>query len=365
MANGELTHKEVNTDNWILFAFAGLSWLATVVNLIIIKRLRMWNGYLLLITSMAVFQLIYDTSFMMRVIPGYKPCLAWHMMGNIGGIGSSFWTNIMCFILLYVLLKVRSVSIFKIYPLLFLYGGILPIAFGISSYFALRHTNDDDDGNRGYLYCTFKHDRFATFVNNFYYWGRIVSILFNFFAFLFAWFRLHRMGIQPYFVPGVDVSRLNGATAANTLANSRIGATGTGADELESGMQRSTITAAAGVGATNGILMLQRKHNDPQHVALTVLVSRMKYYPLWQALCRFGPAWNEFRDYKYSTPVTSAFAAMTGPSLGLCMFIIFLVSSFIFSFYFVVFYLYLFFASHNLGCAAWCMGSLSRTDLVA
>ncbi len=80
--------------------------------------------------------------------------------------------------------------------------------------------------------------------------------------------------------------------------------------------------------SVSGIKPLLRRHNDPQHVALTVLVSRMKYYPFWQAICRFFSAWNEYEDYRYSTPAISALASMSGPSLGVCMFIVFLVSNF-------------------------------------
>ncbi len=307
----EQSHYEVNTDNWILFAFAALSWLCSVLNLVIIKKMGMWNGYILLITSMATFQLFYDTSFMMRVIPGYAPCIAWHMMGNVGGLGSSFWTNVMCFVVLYVLLRARSISIFRLYPYFFLFAGAIPIAFSITSYFALTHTNDDDDGDRGYLYCTFKYNSLGNFVNDFYYWGRIVSIVFNFVAFVFAWIRLHRMGVQPYYLPGIETGAsitTASITAVNT-ANNSVG---------EDGRPKPV---------TPPISVL-RRHNDPQHVALTVLVSRMKYYPFWQAICRFFSAWNEYEDYRYSTPAISALASMSGPSLGVCMFIVFLVSDF-------------------------------------
>ncbi len=311
MSNDQ-SHEQINADNWMLFAFAALSWLCSVLNLVIIKKMGMWNGYILLITSMAVFQLIYDTSFMMRVIPGYAPCIAWHMMGDVGGLGSSFWTNVMCFVVLYVLLRARSISIFKLYPYFFLFGGALPIIFAIISFFALTHTAENDDGDRGYLYCTYKYDPIASFINNFYYWGRIVSIVFNFVAFVFAWIRLHRMGIQPYYLPGIEST--GNITASITTANTH---------QNGSIMEDGRPKPIAPPPVPTAVL---RRHNDPQHVALTVLVNRMKYYPFWQAVCRFFSAWNEYQDYEYSTPVISALASISAPSLGVCMFVVFLVS---------------------------------------
>jgi hypothetical protein len=91
---------------------------------------------------------------------------------------------------------------------------------------------DDDFGGEG---CSFGHTHTATAIFDIYYWGRMASILVNFLVFVFISVRLRRMAIR-------------GRSAYSTNSPPR--------------------------------------DSDNQSIAIHTLVSRMKYYPLAQALCR-------------------------------------------------------------------------------
>eukprot|EP01038_Epipyxis_sp_PR26KG_P015672 gene15672-21198_t len=63
---------------------------------------------------------------------------------------------------------------------------------------------------------------------------------------------------------------------------------------------------------------------DSQWQAINTLVNRMKYYPLVQAICRSGAAWNEFDFGNFSTYPSQISAGICSPSTGAGYFLIFL-----------------------------------------
>eukprot|EP01038_Epipyxis_sp_PR26KG_P008578 gene8578-11591_t len=65
--------------------------------------------------------------------------------------------------------------------------------------------------------------------------------------------------------------------------------------------------------------------NDTQWQAINILVNRMKYYPLVQAICRSGAAWNEFDLGKFSNFNSQITAAVLAPSIGAGYFFVFLI----------------------------------------
>ena len=67
-----------------------------------------FNGYLLLILSMACCQILYDLNYMLGISNSYSGCLAWHFLDILGGLSVSMWTNILSFIIYYIVTFIKS-----------------------------------------------------------------------------------------------------------------------------------------------------------------------------------------------------------------------------------------------------------------
>lgn len=103
-----MTLYQTNVVNWLQFSIALLSLCCSIMTLFLIYYMRIRNGYFLLITSMTIFQLIYDFNFTLAVIKGYENCVAWHFLDYLGGLSFSFWSNIVSYVALYIVVKIRS-----------------------------------------------------------------------------------------------------------------------------------------------------------------------------------------------------------------------------------------------------------------
>lgn len=68
-----------------------------------------FSGYLLLIVSMAVCQILYDLSYILRVVKQYPNCLVSYFLTWLGGLSVAIWSNILSFIIFYVVTKIKSV----------------------------------------------------------------------------------------------------------------------------------------------------------------------------------------------------------------------------------------------------------------
>ncbi len=281
-----VTQLELHTCNWIGFGFGIFSLLCSLITLALIYKMDKNNGYLRLIASTTVFQLLYDVNYIIGVSYTYESCIAWHFLDILGGLSVAIWTNIVSFIILYVVAKIRSVDIFGNYKYFFFFSVIPPLVLAIlavSVNDVLEKTDDD-----GFESCGYGSGSLPTFIRNVYYWGRLLSIIVNFMVFIFISIRLQRMAI---FAP-----------------------------------DPSSPTAAVPKSTSSSAFSARSAVSDHQSKAIYTLVSRMKYYPLVQALCRSGAAWNEFQGYQYSTFPSFIMASVCSPSTGACYFAVFLVS---------------------------------------
>ena len=72
------------------------------------SSLTKFNGYLLLILSMACCQILYDLNYMLGISYSYSGCMAWHFLDILGGLSVSLWTNILSFIVYYIVTFIKS-----------------------------------------------------------------------------------------------------------------------------------------------------------------------------------------------------------------------------------------------------------------
>lgn len=77
------------------------------------KAFTKFNGYLLLVVSMTFCEILYDINFMLAVSSSSNACYTEHFLDILGGLSLSIWTNIISFVIMYVVTYLRSVVNFN------------------------------------------------------------------------------------------------------------------------------------------------------------------------------------------------------------------------------------------------------------
>lgn len=151
---------------WISYVVSAISLVCTLTNLWLIHIMKKWNGFLAVITSMCCCQIVYDVSFALHISAndGSTAIAVWAALQFFGGISVSVWTNILAFVVLRVVVSLKSTDIMKNFYLL---TAIAMIPSLLTGFLILGMQLSD------------RRDRFAA-VEGFYYWARIGSIAINF-----------------------------------------------------------------------------------------------------------------------------------------------------------------------------------------
>lgn len=265
--------------------FGTISLICSVFTLILIYYSKKWTGYLLLLVSLTVSQIVYDFNYIFRIIKTPQMCHFTMFLDVWGGLGISFWINILAFVVAYTVVSSKPIQIFQHYYLFSIYGTLIPIvaALIVTTDPDVLST-DDSNGNS----CHYTNHPEGNFFFNFYYFGRLCAI---FLTIIFCTITLVRLRTM----------------RANFLA------AGAGTSELPSPVSSTSNKNKAGTRL------------------VFVTVSRMNYYAIAQILCRSGAAWNEWKHGEYSTFASSVAAAICSPSTGILSFFIFLVMAIRFS----------------------------------
>ena len=72
------------------------------------KEFTTFNGYLLLVASMTFCEILYDFNFMLAVSSSSSACYTEQFLDIVGGLSLSIWTNIISFVIMYVVTYLRS-----------------------------------------------------------------------------------------------------------------------------------------------------------------------------------------------------------------------------------------------------------------
>jgi hypothetical protein len=291
---------------WVAFSIAVLSFLCSTMTLLIIMRMKKKSAYLKLITVMTVYQLLYDVNYMLGPVETYATCVIWNFLDILGGLGNAFTSNVISYTMIFVVYRIRSFDIAANFVYIFLFAGMIPIIFAFLTFAVIVPQSNDDD--IPYQHCVYDDSTLGIVIGDVYYWGRVFSIVYNFFAFVYISLRVKRIA----------------AMATSGKRSSFI-------DNPNAAISRSTKTTRLTMVARNHPTAQQpttihQYINTYQVEAIFVLASRLKYYPLAQSLCRVGSAWNEFLGYRYASDASLYTASITAPLSGFCYFIIFLVS---------------------------------------
>ena len=245
----------------------------SLMNLILIKVMKKWNGYISIILHMCILQSMYDAVFPIRTAT-YGPAFQFTVTGIkfFSGISSTLWSNVLVLTILRVILTGKALDILQNYRWLFAVTMIPSLIFSILAIvFSLKYGND--------FFVPFSYVYYST---------RLVSIIINFIAFTIIYSHTIR-------TKNSKPSLFNRILFPNAT--------------------------------------LQLCNSTPQELAIDVLANRMFYYPLVQAMGRIGASIYEgmygFDRYSGNTSDTqfalACFYYLTAPSIGMGYLIIFLI----------------------------------------
>jgi hypothetical protein len=268
-----MAYDQESTAILISLIMTIVSSVCSAVNLVLIKVMKKWNGYIAVILHMCVMQMIYDAFFSVRTTGG-GTAYQYTVTGIkfFSGISSTVWSNILVLTILRVITTGRTLDILSNFRLLFAIAIVPSLIFSsLAVIFSIQ------DG----------HSSFVLF-SYVYYSTRILSITINFVAFTIIY--LHTIRTKH---------------SKPTLFN------------------RIFYPDAIYVSI----------NSTPQEVAIDILSRRMFYYPFVQALGRIGACIYEgmygFDKYSGNSSETqfalACFYYLTAPSIGAGYLIIFLI----------------------------------------
>lgn len=176
-------------DNLHCQVFVSLVLIGTIVSssfsilmLILIKRMNLWNEYIFLITMMAAFQLVYDITFFPGVVnvgDKYLTIIA-NTLQLFSGVVSSLLSNVVAGITFYVIYFKLTLSVFNNF-LIFLSIVIIPALIDCVIYLvSLQGRNSKIYSDIAVIY--------------FYYYLKLVSIGLNFFLVALISYEIRRTG---------------------------------------------------------------------------------------------------------------------------------------------------------------------------
>ncbi len=236
----------------ILLCTTTVSFLCTILTLYLIYDLNVWNGHILLVYILTLFQLLYDLSFYFLI--GFRQSVFYafyKFLAITSGTFVSLWINFISLILYYTIIHLESFDIKRHYWKVLIANVFvsLSLASVVTTYYLLN-----DDNNNAELV---------------FYWLRIASIAFNLIIYIITTIYLQEV----YF----DTRFLTSPTKANMPA-------------------KSTATTRSSLQPMDYHTMLRVQTRD----LLLVLSNRLKYYPVVQIISLAGAAWWEYR-YGFET----------------------------------------------------------------
>lgn len=302
-----LTGQHATIISWVGFGVSALSFLCSVLNIAVIWAMGKWNGHILLLLSTVLCQITYDWNYMLGPVRNYNACIVWHFLDIVGGLSVSIWTNIVSFIIGYIVYEAESIDIFKNYPIFFMLAVGFPLVLAICEVSISGVLEPYDDDVSG---CGFSHALSGDIIQGIYYFGRVASIIVNFAVFASVSLILNKRKTTTtptIIITTTTVTRTISSTSSNTARSS---------NTLKNGSLSAKPTRNS--RSADGIMV------SPED-ALIILVGRMQYYPLVQVISRSGAIWDEAWNGKFRTFTSGLMAAIFSPSIGIGYFIVFLV----------------------------------------
>jgi hypothetical protein len=235
------TDFQQHVVNMLSFSFGLLGFCCSATTLLLIYNIKKWNGYLVILTSMTICQVLYDMNYVLRIVEQPVSCYVVMFLDILGGLGVSFWTNILAFAITYTVISCSSINIFKYYPWFSVFGTLVPF---LAAVYTVGYPPVLSVTSNGQNSCHYGSSSAASAAYLIYYWGRLLSVIFTFLCCGITIWKIRRMRL--------------------------------GAQWVHKSMK------------SNRPLPINAESS-----AILTTVVRMNYYAIAQAICRSGAAWNE------------------------------------------------------------------------
>lgn len=148
----------------ILELSSSLGVICSLLTLFLIFRMEKLNVFLFIVVNLTVAQLFYNISIIIVPVPGFITEVFYVGLRSISGLSTTFWTNMISFVVLHTIIKRKIFDAANNWLLLFLLINIPSFTLGIFIAVALAYNVDSDY----FFYST-----------QIYYWIRIISIVVN------------------------------------------------------------------------------------------------------------------------------------------------------------------------------------------
>lgn len=129
-----LTEQQEYINNWLMVIFSSISILCSLTAIWLILFLNKKNGYVLLIFSLCLSEIIYNSGFILSFYNHNLLCHVRYSLFFIGGLAVSMWINIISGVVLYMLYALRTLDIYSYYPYFTVYAWVLPILAAIFNF---------------------------------------------------------------------------------------------------------------------------------------------------------------------------------------------------------------------------------------
>ena len=137
---------------WELGAFfvfwALLSTLCTICAIYLIYAMKKWNGYIILVLSLIVCQLIYNITFVFVGCYDEVTCQAlMNLFAIFAGVATALWTNVISILIAYIVIYLKSLDIMTYYKSILMWICIPSAMLGILGMYSSIDEHSDNRNN--------------------------------------------------------------------------------------------------------------------------------------------------------------------------------------------------------------------------
>jgi hypothetical protein len=330
-------------QDWFIYIIVFVSCISLFFEFIIlwlIHKIKRWNGFMVLIYTMTICNMFYDSFFLFYVQDNSFTYEVEIFLGSYGGLSVTIWTNVISFILFYTITTLQTVDIYKNYKYYVIISIVFPIAFSLmwDKFYV-------DDNNAA-----------VESISWIYFWLRILSIVIN--IVIFIWIDLIIKALDKDLIKQTESNPNESITSSSSDSelsrnlsldqavnkgikeplNPNIGRTfGPSNDGSFASLKSLTNLLSGQKYFTRSLSRDDAVVVKMKIEAIRTLAFRMKYYPICQVIVRSVTAIRNYQinkglgnddnnlDENLLNNILLMIFSIVTPSIGFLFFIVFLI----------------------------------------